>query len=247
MAEKNSEEQEKNSGNEETIPMPKKVLTDYVKQINASIQKIHEEVKAQRKELEEQKKRPLKYYVEELSQEMRDRLLEKIRTGEANAVLAEILPEEIRKQEKVITALTIEEITKQAPGIVKEAVEKADLGQRVVDVINELDGVQPAGIEETIQRRQKEKSKRRLRNRILGAAGGLVVAGSLLLGGWAAYDSSRRTAEGAAGTANDAKDIAKKTDREFKNFADKYEQWKKSCDEQRKKDEEARKKEISGL
>ena len=262
-------EKKDNSGTGGMITVPKKVLEEYVQQIHTYVKKVGEDLDGQRKELDRQKTelkefmaRPFKEHLGGFDEEIDKRVTDKLtdaRTdvliaGKVPEYLAKILPEEIKRQGKFIADLTRTEVEKQAPVIVERVVDKANLGQKVADAINRIDGVQPAGIEETIVRRQKEKARRRTRNRILGGVGGIIVAGSLFLGGWAAYDSSKRTAEGAAGTANDALRISKKADSTAKGIRDDMDRnqkenlnWHASHDAVKKKEDEEKRKEISGL
>jgi predicted nucleic acid-binding Zn-ribbon protein len=123
--------------------------------------------------------------------------------------IAESAIKKIEDKARDVTARVSEEATRAAEESVKKVGEAInaqmpDIGQRVADAINSIDEVQPGTIEETIERKREHKHKIRFRNRVLGALGGIIVLGSLGLGGWAAYDSSKRTAEGAAGVAKKA-------------------------------------------
>jgi chromosome segregation ATPase len=79
-----------------------------------------------------------------------------------------------------------------------------DIDERVAYVIDEIDGVQPGTIKETIERKQKRRHEIRRRNRVLGGVAGFIALGVLGLAGWTAYTSSKITAEGAAGVADSA-------------------------------------------
>jgi chromosome segregation ATPase len=79
-----------------------------------------------------------------------------------------------------------------------------DIDERVAYVIDEIDGVHPGTIKETIERKQKRRHEIRRRNRVLGGVAGFIALGFLGLAGWTVYTSSKLTVEGAAGVADSA-------------------------------------------
>jgi hypothetical protein len=201
------DEQGKPGNGEKMLTIPERVLQDYVKQVNETVRKYQEAGAAEREKLRGEfdalRKRPLKDYAEDFSKEMVIQIQEKLRAGAANSALAEILPEEIKKQRGLIADLTREEVRKQAPEIVGKVIERKqpDIEQLIANGINKIDGAQPATIEQTIERKRKRKKYIRWRNRILGGVAAAIVIGGPAIAIW--Y-SSKRTAEGAAGTANAA-------------------------------------------
>ncbi len=244
---------DKRAEGEETITLPKRVLQEYVRQLSESVGKAREEM---RNELNEFQKRPLKEYSKDFGEEMEKQIAAKIRAGAANNALTEILPEEIRNQRQFIQDLSSEIVRKQLPGIIDEVLrkEEARIDQRVADAVNRFDGVQPATVEETLRRKElkrkqdeERKRKNRRRNWILGIVGATGLAAAVGLSTYALIDSSRRTAESAAGVAQNANRTANRAANELAEHKDKYGKWVKKQDEQKKQEDEKRNSEISGL
>ncbi len=212
------------------ITLPESILRGYVQQVNESVRKAEEE---RAKE------------IAKLKAEFAEG--EKKRNEEIEAFKRRPLSDWAKDMDKEAEAVILKKMKSGAINNAIEDIVTPVVINKTIEMQNKIDGTHMETVDEIGKAKDAKRRRNRRRNRILGGVGVLGLTAVAVVAGWALYDSSKRTAEGAAGVADSALKISSETRVGFNSYKTADAKWKTDYDATKKSEDEARAKATGEL